>query len=288
MPQILISSDLNRRQFIGGNSFYSEILMHLPKINFLRFICFYILAKYILNPMNKKLSFLIIAIAATTACLAQVKKKNPVKKASMPVAGTVIKSSSDSLDYAFGMSIAQDLKKKGITGLNYSLLNKAMMDVFQDKKASLTPEQNQKVIYTYMSAMNARKYEGVIAEGSKFLEENKNKEGVVSLPSGLQYIVLTPAEGAKPKATDEVTVHYKGTLLNGKQFDSSYDRGTPASFALNQVIPGWTEGVQQMTAGSKYRFFIPYQLAYGANGSGKSIPPYSTLIFEVELIKIGK
>lgn len=239
--------------------------------------------------MSKKLSFILIAIIATTTCMAQVKKKAPVKKETVSVSQPLeIKSQSDSLNYAFGASIAQDLKKQGITAVNYSLMNKAMMDVFQDKKTSLTAEQCQKVIYTCMSDMNKKKYEGAILEGNKFLEENKKKDSVIVLPSGLQYKVLKAADGAKPKATDEVTVHYKGTLLNGKQFDSSYDRGEPISFALNRVIPGWTEGVQQMPVGSKYRFFIPYQLGYGANGAGKDIPPYSVLIFDVELIKIGK
>ncbi len=241
--------------------------------------------------MNKNLSFLIIAITATTTCFSQVKKSVSAKKSvSSSVVSPAIKSQSDSLNYAFGASIAQDLKKQGITTVNYSLLNRAMMDVFQDKKPSLTAEQSQKLIYAYMSAMSKKKYEGVIAEGTKFLEDNKKKDSVVSLPSGLQYKVLKAADGPKPKATDEVTVHYKGTLLNGKQFDSSYDHegGKPISFTLNRVIPGWTEGVQQMSVGSKYRFFIPYQLAYGANGAGQDIPPYSALIFEVELIKIGK
>jgi len=125
------------------------------------------------------------------------------------------------------------------------------------------------------------------AKGEAFLAENAKKDNIITTASGLQYEVLTAGEGAKPLATDQVTVHYKGTLISGKTFDSSYDRGQPATFGLNQVIPGWTEGVQLMSVGAKYRFFIPYQLAYGERGAGGDIPPYAALIFDVELIKIN-
>lgn len=242
--------------------------------------------------MNKKLILLALGLTGALYSEAQVKKvaKKPVttKKAATTASAVVIKSTLDSASYAFGYSIAQDLKSRGITTLNYSLLSKAMDDVFKDAKPAIAPEQCQQTIYTYLSTLNKNKFAGNVAEGTKFLEENKKKPGVVTLLSGLQYLVLTAGTGPKPTATDEVTVHYKGTLLNGKQFDSSYDRGKPISFPLNQVIPGWTEGVQQMPIGSKYRFFIPYQLAYGEKGAGQDIPPYSVLIFEVELIKFGK
>ena len=128
----------------------------------------------------------------------------------------------------------------------------------------------------------------LIAEGDKFLAENKTKPGVVTLPSGLQYKVLKAGNGPKPKRDAEVTVNYKGTLLNGKQFDSSYDRNEPLTFPLSKVIPGWVEGVQLMQEGSKYQFFIPWKLGYGAQGAGQDIPPYSVLIFEIELLKAGK
>lgn len=200
----------------------------------------------------------------------------------------LLKSQLDSASYAFGSSIANDLKMRGVTALNYSMVSKAMNDVFSAGNVILSPEKSQEVIYGFLTVLERKKFEGVINEANQFLSENKKKAGVITLPSGLQYEILTAGTGPKPVATDEVTVHYKGTLTNGKQFDSSYDRGEPTSFVLNQVIPGWTEGLQQMPTGSKYRFFIPYNLGYGERGAGQDIPPYSTLIFEVELVKIGK
>jgi len=226
----------------------------------------------------KKYLILFAAVTISTYSTAQTK----------PAAAPLFKTQLDSASYAFGASIAGDLKNRGVTNLNYTLVSKAMSDVFSGGNVIFSPEKSQEVIYGLLNALEKRKFEGSIAEADKFLNENKQKAGIISLPSGLQYEVLTPGAGAKPVATDEVTVHYKGTLTNGKQFDSSYDRGEPTSFTLNQVIPGWTEGLQQMPVGSKYRFYIPYALAYGERGAGNDIPPYSTLIFEVELIKIGK
>jgi FKBP-type peptidyl-prolyl cis-trans isomerase len=241
--------------------------------------------------MNKKI--LLIALSLSGALYSEAQVKKVVKKPSTPAkkvaaTGIIIKSSLDSVSYAFGYSIAQDLKSRGVTNLNFALMNNAMADVFKDSKPDIAAEQCQQTIYAFLSSINKNKFSGVMEEGSKFLAENKTKAGVVTTSSGLQYLVLQAGTGPKPKATDEVTVHYKGTLLSGKQFDSSYDRGQPISFPLNQVIPGWTEGVQLMPIGSKYRFFIPYQLAYGEKGAGQDIPPYSVLIFEVELIKFGK
>ncbi len=246
--------------------------------------------------MNK-----ILTLLALTACYhyssAQTKpvssaKPKPATVQAKPVtpvpakpAGTpVFKSQTDSASYAFGASIANDIKARGVTSLNYTLVAKAMNDVFASAKPALSPEQCQELIYRFLSSIEKKKFEGSIGEGAKFMAENSKKAGVVTLPSGLQYEVLTAGTGLKPKSTDEVTVNYKGTLTNGKQFDSSYDRGEPATFMLNQVIPGWTEGVQHMPVGSKFRFYIPYALAYGERGAGQDIPPYSNLIFEIELI----
>lgn len=224
--------------------------------------------------------YLILFAAATLSTYSTAQTK--------PAAAPIFKTQLDSASYAFGASIANDLKNRGVNNLNYTLVSKAMSDVFSGGNVIFSPEKSQEVIYGLLNALEKKKFEGAIAEANKYLSDNKQKPGITTLPSGLQFEVLTPGAGAKPVSTDEVTVHYKGTLTNGQQFDSSYDRGEPTSFALNQVIPGWTEGLQQMSVGSKYRFFIPYSLAYGERGAGKDIPPYSTLIFEVELIKIGK
>ncbi len=231
------------------------------------------------NSQMKRYVLLFAAVAITTYSSAQT------KPAAAPL---LLKTQLDSASYAFGASIAGDLKNRGVNNLNYSLVSKAMSDVFSGGTVIFTPEKCQEVIYGLLNVLEKKKFEGAIAESNKFLSENKLKPGIITLPSGLQYEVIVPGAGPKPLATDEVSVNYKGTLTNGFEFDSSYTRGEPTSFVLNQVIPGWTEGLQQMPLGSKYRFFIPYSLAYGERGAGKDIPPYSTLIFEVELLKIGK
>ncbi|MDO8994030.1 MAG: FKBP-type peptidyl-prolyl cis-trans isomerase, partial [Daejeonella sp.] len=207
----------------------------------------------------KRYILLVAAAAISTFSSAQTK----------PTAAPLFKTQLDSASYAFGASIANDLKQRGVSTLNYTLVSKAMSDVFSGGNVIFSPEKSQEVIYGLLNVLEKKKFEGSIAEADKFLSDNKQKAGIVTLPSGLQYEVLAPGTGTKPVATDEVTVHYKGTLTNGKQFDSSYDRGEPTSFTLNQVIPGWTEGLQQMPIGSKYRFFIPYALAYGERGAGK-------------------
>ncbi|HEY0176710.1 MAG TPA: FKBP-type peptidyl-prolyl cis-trans isomerase, partial [Pedobacter sp.] len=179
------------------------------------------------------------------------------------------------------------LKNSGLTSLNYDMLVKGLKDSFTGKQTMLTQEAAQKAIGDVFKKASQAKFSVNITEGKKFLENNKKNPGVQTTASGLQYIVLTPGSGLKPKATDTVLVNYKGTLLNGKQFDSSYDRHEPLSLSLDRVIPGWTEGMQLMPAGSKFRFFIPYNLAYGERGAGQDIPPYSTLIFEIELLKVN-
>lgn len=215
----------------------------------------------------------------------QGKNNIPAKN---PQTGSIFKSENDSLSYAFGLKIATDLKAGGIDRLNYALWSKAMEQVYKDDKTEMTEVQAQNIITKFMSRGSEKKSTSLIADGDKFLAENKGKPGVITLPSGLQYLILKPGSGPKPKPNAEVTVHYKGTLLNGKQFDSSYDRGEPLSFKLSRVIPGWVEGVQLMQEGSKYRFFIPWKLGYGTQGAGQDIPPYSVLIFEIELLNAGK
>ncbi|KIO77595.1 peptidylprolyl isomerase [Pedobacter lusitanus] len=196
-------------------------------------------------------------------------------------------SLADSASYAFGTSMGSGLKTNGVKTLNYDLLIKGLKDAFQGQTLLLTEQASQQVIGNFFKEITREKYAAQIAKEQNFLEGNLKVIDVKSTSSGLQYQVITPGEGPKPKATDNVLVNYKGTLLNGKQFDSSYDRKEPLSIAVNRVIPGWTEGLQLMSPGAKYKFFIPYNLAYGERAMGKDIPPYSMLIFEVELLKIN-
>lgn len=238
----------------------------------------------------KKVFFTILISGIAVASFAQTKKpiaKKPATTAKPAAAPIALKSSLDSASYAFGTSIGASLKTTGLSTLNYDILLKGLKDAFTGGKLILDQQQAQECISNILSSANKSKFTGQIAEGKTFLEQNKKRAGVQTTASGLQYEVLTAGTGVKPTATDSVLVNYKGTLLSGKQFDSSYDRGEPITFTLNQVIKGWTEGVQLMPAGSKYKFFVPYTLAYGERGYGPDIPPYSTLIFEIELLKVN-
>ncbi|GGI28767.1 FKBP-type peptidyl-prolyl cis-trans isomerase [Pedobacter mendelii] len=228
-----------------------------------------------------------IAIASFAQTKKPIAKKTvaPTKKAVAPVN---LKSALDSVSYAFGSSIGSSLKTTGLSTMNYEVLLKGLKDAFTGNKLILDQQQAQQCISEALSGANKSKFTGNITEGKTFLEQNKKRAGVKTTESGLQYEVLTQGNGAKPTAvTDSVLVHYKGTLLSGKQFDSSYDRGEPITLTLNQVIKGWTEGLQLMNTGSKYKLFVPYNLAYGERGYGPDIPPYSTLIFDIELLKIN-
>jgi FKBP-type peptidyl-prolyl cis-trans isomerase len=237
--------------------------------------------------MKKLLITLLIPFCGYAAG-AQTKSKVMAKKTTKTVSAVKKPTSTlDSASYAFGMSMAASLKNSGLTSLNYDMLVKGLKDSFTGQQTMLTQDAAQKAIGDVFKKASQAKFSVNITEGKKFLENNKKTPGVQTTASGLQYIVLTPGSGIKPKATDTVLVNYKGTLLNGKQFDSSYDRHEPLSLSLDRVIPGWTEGMQLMPAGSKFRFFIPYNLAYGERGAGQDIPPYSTLIFEIELLKVN-
>jgi FKBP-type peptidyl-prolyl cis-trans isomerase FklB len=191
----------------------------------------------------------------------------------------------DKVSYALGMSIGHQLQQMSATELNIDDFAQAIKDVFA-AKAQLTDAEAQTAVQTFFQQKAEEQAAAAKAEGENFLAENAKKPGVKTLPSGLQYEVLREGNGRKPSATDEVECHYEGTLINGQVFDSSYRRGETATFGLNQVIKGWTEGLQLMQEGAKYRFFIPYNLAYGEQGAGQAIPPYAALIFDVELIKV--
>ena len=199
----------------------------------------------------------------------------------------------DKVSYALGLGIGQQLAQMGATDLNIDDFAAAIKDVISGNELKVAHKDAQNIVRDYfqkqeerINALRAEQGKVAKAEGEAYLKENAKKEGVVTLPSGLQYMVLKEGNGKKPKATDKVKCHYEGMLIDGTMFDSSIQRGEPAVFPLNQVIAGWTEGLQLMTEGSKYRFFIPYSLGYGEHGAGASIPPFATLIFDVELIEV--
>lgn len=194
----------------------------------------------------------------------------------------------EKLSYALGMVIGHNLKGMGVKELSAESFAAAVADVLASRPTRIDDAKAQELVGAFLQRQQQEAGKAVREEGEQYLAENARKEGVTVLPSGLQYSVIKEGTGAKPKATDRVKCHYEGTLTDGTVFDSSYRRGEPAVFPLNGVIAGWTEGVQLMQEGAKYRFFIPYQLAYGERGAGQSIPPYAALVFDVELLEIVK
>lgn len=191
----------------------------------------------------------------------------------------------DKTSYGLGMSIGRQLQQMNATGLDIDDFAQAIRDVFAGS-TQITEAEAERAVQAFFQQKAEEQAKAAKAEGENFLAENAKKPGVKTLPSGLQYQVLREGNGRRPTATDQVECHYEGTLINGQVFDSSYRRGETATFGLNQVIKGWTEGLQLMQEGAKYRFFIPYNLAYGERGAGQSIPPYAALIFDVELVKV--
>lgn len=199
----------------------------------------------------------------------------------------------DKVSYALGLGIGRQLAQMGASDLSIEDFAAAIRDVIAGNELKVSNREAQTIVQDYfrkqeekLNAERAEKGKAAKAEGEKYLAENAKKDGVVTLPSGLQYMVLKEGNGKKPKAADKVKCHYEGFLIDGTVFDSSVQRGEPAVFPLNQVIAGWTEGLQLMQEGAKYRFFIPYILGYGEGGAGASIPPYAALIFDVELLEV--
>lgn len=199
----------------------------------------------------------------------------------------------DKLSYALGIGIGTQLSGMGAGNLNIDDFAQAIKDVIAGNDLKVSNQEAQTLVNDFFAQQEAKQKEaaaeaGKVAKavGEDFLAENAKKDGVTVLPSGLQYEVIKEGNGKKPGATSQVKCHYEGTLVDGTKFDSSYDRGEPATFGLNQVIPGWTEGVQLMGEGAKYRFFIPYNLGYGERRAGASIPPFAALVFIVELIEV--
>ena len=199
----------------------------------------------------------------------------------------------EKLSYALGLGIGQQLSQMGATDISAEDFAQAIKDVLEGNELKVSHREAQSIVQDYfqkqeqkLQAQRAEAGKAHKEAGEKYLAENAKKEGVITLPSGLQYQVLKEGNGKKPTAKDTVQCHYEGFLIDGTVFDSSIQRGEPATFPLQQVIAGWTEGLQLMQEGAKYRFFIPYRLGYGEGGAGNSIPPFAALIFDVELIQV--
>ena len=237
--------------------------------------------------MKKTVLFLaaISLVFATT----EAKSKKPEKPVQVPV--QVLVNDVDSMSYALGLNVGSDFAKnlKAIPGgkSNVDMLIKGFTTAMKGDSSLMKPEVAMEFFKSYIAKAQTKDADVKKEAGDKFLAENKTKDSVKTTASGLQYKVLVAKDGPKPQSTDSVKVHYQGFLIDGTKFDSSVDRGTPITFPLNQVIPGWTEGVQLMSVGSKYKFYVPYALGYGEKGAGNgAIPGFSTLIFEVELLGI--
>jgi FKBP-type peptidyl-prolyl cis-trans isomerase FklB len=259
----------------------------------------------------------ILLCAATFSVNAQNKKPATGKPTTQPPLGTrpagtpravppVISSSStsgsvvrmtkaDSLSYSFGILIGKNLQMQGIEELNPKMVSQGLEEMIRNQAPKFSLDQANAIVQSYMGklqevrmAAKLKEFEPNKLAGEKFLTENKARQGVVTLPNGLQYEIMAPGTGEKPKASDKVKVHYHGTVIDGTVFDSSVQRGEPATFGVTQVIQGWIEILQMMPVGSKWKVFIPQELAYGTQQRGEAIKPYSALIFEIELLEIVK
>ena len=230
-------------------------------------------------------SILFILPIITGVGYAQVKQ--PVKKTNVSPAKTIVAMSpTDSLSYAIGVQVATYYKMQGVEKINNEYLNKAFNDVFNNKPLLIKEEECNMNIQQKLQEFMTKKINVAKEAGTKFLEENKKRPGVVTLPSGLQYEIITKGTGPVPKATDTVKAHYTGSLLDGTEFDNSYKRGEALTIPVSSVIKGWVEALQLMPVGSKWKLFIPSDLAYGDRGAGGAIPGGSALIFEIELLSI--
>lgn len=192
----------------------------------------------------------------------------------------------DKFSYAIGLGIGQNLSGMGAQGISVDDFAQAIKDVLEGNQTAISHQEAREIVNKYFEELESKMSAASIEQGEAFLTENKKRANVVTLPSGLQYEVITEGNGKLAQATDQVKCHYEGTLIDGTLFDSSVQRGEPATFGVNQVIPGWVEALQLMPEGSKWKLYIPSNLAYGERGAGEMIPPHSTLVFEVELIEV--
>ena len=235
----------------------------------------------------KYIPFILLMMFVTSTSFGQKKcKKKKNKNCCKTETSMKLDNQLDSISYAFGVNIAENLKNQGLDSLSVKALAQGMTDFYKGDSLLIPQEEIMPMLQAYMQDLQAKKVEKMTEEGKKFLEENGKREGVITLPSGLQYEVLSSGDGPIPTASDQVTTHYTGFLIDGTVFDSSVKRGQPATFPVGGVIQGWQEALQLMHVGDKWKLYIPYNLAYGANGHPPTIPPYSTLIFEIELIAI--
>ena len=192
----------------------------------------------------------------------------------------------DKFSYAIGLGIGQNLVSMGAQSISVDDFAQAIKDVMEGNQTAISHQEAREIVNKYFEELETKMSAANIEQGKAFLEENKKRPNVVTLPSGLQYEVITEGNGKMAKATDQVKCHYEGTLIDGTLFDSSVKRGQPAVFGVNQVIPGWVEALQLMPEGSKWKLYIPSELGYGAQGAGEMIPPHSALVFEVELLEV--
>jgi len=213
---------------------------------------------------------------------AQRKKSNKTKEVNE------METELDTVSYSLGVSISANIKAQGMDSISVDAFAKALKDSYEGDSTTISVDEANKHLQDYFGSLQAKKVSEAKKGGIDFLAANAKKEGITTLSSGLQYEVIIEGNGAKPSATSKVTTHYHGTTIDGKVFDSSVDRGQPAQFGVNQVIAGWTEALQLMATGSKWRLFIPSDLAYGERGAGADIPPHAALVFEVELISIDQ
>jgi FKBP-type peptidyl-prolyl cis-trans isomerase len=249
-----------------------------------------------------KLLTTLVCVALAVSAFAQSKKELTADKQRLETEVQKLKSEiadlkkpkpvdlSDTVSlasYSVAVMIGYNMSTQGFENLDMDAFISGLKDVYKKDSLQVEPQMAQYVVQQFVQQAMEKKTRKVRSEGEAFLAENKNKEGVKVTPSGLQYRITQEGTGKSPKATDNVTVHYTGKLLDGSIFDSSVQRGQPATFALTQVIAGWTEGLQLLKEGGKAILYVPYNLGYGENGNGRQIPPYSTLIFEVELIKVN-